>query len=74
MTSCELIETCVFFTEYTPVMKSVAEGLKKMYCLNDNSECARFIVYKALGREAVPLSLFPNEVARANLLIAQAQH
>ena len=71
MALCELTETCVFFNDYKPVMKSVAEGLKKMYCFSDNSECARYIVFLAMGREAVPLELFPNQVDRARLLIAQ---
>ncbi len=30
MALCELTEICVFFNEYLPKMKSVAEGLKDM--------------------------------------------
>lgn len=73
MAICELIETCVFFNEYMPKMKSVAEGLKNMYCRTDNSECARYHVYAALGREAVPPRLFPNEVSVAVTIIANAE-
>jgi hypothetical protein len=73
MALCEVTEICVFFNEYLPKMKSVAEGLKDMYCRDDNSECARFTIYKALGIEAVPQALFPNEVDKATLIIIRAQ-
>ena len=32
------------------------------YCKGDNSGCARYMVFKALGREEVPLDLYPNQV------------
>jgi hypothetical protein len=73
MAICELTDKCYFFNEYLPTMKAVAEGLKDMYCRGDNSECARLIVYNALGVEELPPELFPNEVEKGLKLIAQKQ-
>jgi hypothetical protein len=38
---------------------------KKAFCRGDNSSCARYMIFVSLGREAVPLDLFPNQVDRA---------
>lgn len=70
MSDCELLDICKFFNEFLPSMKSVARTLKESYCLGDNSECARFLVYKELGVEAVPKDLFPNDLEKAELIIA----
>jgi len=43
---------------------------KKNYCQGDNSKCARFMVFKKLGKPAVPADLFPNMVDRANKILA----
>jgi hypothetical protein len=70
MAICELKSECHVFNEYLPSMKAVAEGLKAMYCRGDNSECARLIVFNALGIEALPPGLFPNDVQKAAQIIA----
>jgi hypothetical protein len=49
-----------------PVM---ADQMKKRYCEEDNGGCARFQVFKALGRENVPADLFPSQNKRAEDLI-----
>jgi hypothetical protein len=52
-------------------MPLVTGFFKEMYCHSeDSSICARLRVYKALGEEAVPGDLFPNDEERANALIA----
>jgi len=69
MAKCEIIETCIFFNEKMSSMPTAAEMMKKNYCLGDNTKCARYMVFKALGREKVPVDLFPNQVERAESII-----
>ena len=61
MKACELLKNCPFFNAKMKDMPAASELFKKKYCLNNNSECARYLVYKAMGREKVPIDLFPNQ-------------
>jgi hypothetical protein len=70
MADCELISKCIFFNEKMNGMPSTSDLLKKQYCLADNSECARYVVFKALGREKVPADLFPHNTERAKAIVA----
>lgn len=68
--SCELLEKCIFFNDKMANMPSTSEVIKIRYCREDNSECARYMVCKTLGREKVPGDLFPNDLAKARQIIA----
>lgn len=65
MAECEVLRICVFFGGQMMDMPSTAEALKHRYCLGDNAQCARFMVYKALGKRKVPPNLLPNQTRRA---------
>lgn len=67
---CELLEKCNFFHDKLPSMPDYADLLKEPYCLDDYSECARYVVYLKFGVEAVPVDLFPNETFKGRELIA----
>ena len=69
MQKCELIEKCLFFNDLMERMPATANMMKKRYCLNDNLQCARYTVFKALGREKVPKDLFPNQIEKAQEII-----
>jgi len=69
MANCELIETCIFFNDQMPNMPSTAAVYKKIYCEQDFQNCARFMIFKAIGRESVPKDLFPNQKERAETII-----
>lgn len=69
MANCECLGGCPFFNDKMASMSSVADMMKKRYCQGDNSKCARFMVFKALGKPAVPADLFPNQVDIAEKLI-----
>lgn len=43
---------------------------KKKYCLGDSSQCARFQVFKRLGKGSVPANLYPNMIARVPEIVA----
>lgn len=70
MQNCELLEKCVFFNDKMGNMPSTANVIKLRYCKEDSSGCARYLVCKALGRDKVPIDLFPNQGDRARQLIA----
>ena len=53
-------------------MPAMAELYKKNYCNGDSTHCARFMVFNIKGREAVPNDLFPNNVDRANTILAES--
>lgn len=72
MADCQLIEKCIFFNDKMGDMPSMASIYKKRYCRDDNSGCARFQVFQALGRERVPVDLYPNDTDRAAEVIATA--
>lgn len=73
MFECECLPTCPFFNDNMKGFENIKEMLKKRLCKGDNTNCARYLVFKALGKQNVPLDLFPNQVERAELIVAQAQ-
>ena len=69
MADCECLPKCLFFNDKMGKRPAMAEMYKKKYCLGDASDCGRHIVFEALGREAVPPDLFPNQKDRATELL-----
>ncbi len=72
MADCELLNGCLFFNGKMPPAVGLGAIYKKTYCRGDSSRCARFLVAKRLGREKVPVNLYPNMADRARELIAEA--
>ncbi len=60
MADCECIGGCPFFNDRMKDKESLAAIYKKKYCQGDFADCARYMVFKELGKEAVPASLYPN--------------
>jgi hypothetical protein len=69
MSECECLPHCKFFNNVLEDMPSTAERTKRKFCLGENSVCARYMVYKALGSASVPPTLFPMQRERARELI-----
>jgi hypothetical protein len=69
MADCELLKGCLFFNDKMPMDSGLGALYKKKYCQGENTDCARFMVAKALGREKVPLTLFPNMADEARTMI-----
>jgi hypothetical protein len=70
MTTCECLAGCPFFNDKMANMPAMANLFKKSYCEGgDFGKCARYIVFKALGKPNVPADLFPNQAERANELV-----
>jgi hypothetical protein len=66
---CQLLSTCIFFNDRMPNMPGMVELYKSSYCKGDNSFCARYRVFSAIGREGVPADMFPNDRDRADRII-----
>ena len=71
MTICECLEKCPFFNDHMVDMPVTAEITKRRFCREDNSKCARYMVFKALGRTRVPPDLFPSQVEIAQEIISR---
>ncbi len=71
MSTCECLEKCPFFNDKTKDTPATANMMKSRYCKGHFDQCARYMVFKALGREKVPLNLFPNMTDKARALIAE---
>ncbi len=70
MADCQCLSGCPFFNDQMANMPSLANSMKRRYCQGDASQCARHMVFSALGREAVPRDLFPNQTDRAQEILA----
>jgi hypothetical protein len=67
MSQCEKLSACPFFNDKMATMPLAAEAVKKRYCLDNPSECARFQVSEA--GKPVPGDLFPSHGHRVNRLL-----
>jgi hypothetical protein len=77
MADCECLEGCPFINDKMAGKPATSEMYKKAYCHGSNVQCARFIVFSALGNGSVPSDLFPNQVEKAydliNATVARSQ-
>lgn len=71
MPDCKLLDSCIFFNDQMANMPAVADLMKKRYCKSEFIDCARLRIVEELGRENVPIDLFPNQEDYADQLIAQ---
>ena len=69
MSDCECLPTCIFFNDKMSQKPASANLFKKSYCLGDNAQCARYRVFKTLGRGTVPADLYPNDLERSEQII-----
>ncbi len=70
MPKCENFEKCPFFNgrlaQYSP--QTIA-GMKRIYCENLFTDCARFQIYTRVGGKFVPRNMTPAEHERAAEII-----
>jgi len=70
MAECVCLPGCPFFNDKMQNMPALAGIMKKRYCMDDFDSCARYMVFTKLGKEKVPMDLYPNQVERANEILA----
>jgi hypothetical protein len=66
---CEILAGCPFFNDQMQGLGAIKQMMKDRFCLGDCSGCARYMVFKALGKPKVPADLAPNQRERALALI-----
>lgn len=71
MQECELIEKCPFYNDQLEGNIEQIEEMKEKYCRKNNLNCARYMVFMALGKESMPDELFPHQKDRAYEVISQ---
>lgn len=69
MPDCECIVGCPFFNDKMKDQQGIAAMYKTMFCQDDYLKCARYMVFKKLGKSNVPADLYPNMIDRAKKLI-----
>lgn len=69
MSKCECLDWCPFFNDKLENMPALSEFYKQKYCTVDYNKCARYMVFKDLGKEKVQNDLFPNIESYAKKLI-----
>lgn len=70
MADCEKLEKCSFFKKFAHLPKTIA-ALVETYCRGDKLKCARYAV--ASKGSQPPDDLFPNEMERAEEIIADLE-
>jgi hypothetical protein len=73
MANCEVLAKCAFLNEIMRGMPQHAELFKELYCRADNGICARYMIHQALGADAVPTDLFPNEIKQADRILKESR-
>lgn len=61
MQECELISTCPFYNGRLKGDDEQINIMKERYCQKNNLNCARYMIFMALGKESVPKELFPHQ-------------
>lgn len=69
MAECELFDGCIFFDDKMNDMPAMAEQYKDRFCRGDKETCARYVVFKELGRDNVPATLFPDQLDEAQHIV-----
>ena len=70
MASCRFRRICAFFQNEMEYMPGTAGLYRDRYCHKASSKCARYAIFRAAGREAVPPDLFPYQHDRAVDILA----
>lgn len=68
---CPNINSCPFFNDRLKDMPSMSNIYKRNYCKKEYEKCARFKVANAIGKENVPLDLFPNQEEKSKKIIKE---
>lgn len=71
MAQCNYLTDCPFFKETLENMPAETAVIKSQFCEGEYSQCARYMVRKALGSGKVPDYLFPRSVDKAERIIEE---
>ena len=66
---CEKYTSCPFYNDKIPLDSGLGKIYKSKYCEGNNHTCARYRVAEAIGKDAVPQSLYPNMNQKADEIL-----
>lgn len=55
------------------ISEELNQTFVKMYCHGNFSKCARFFVHTKVGKEHLPVDVFPNQEIRAHSIVQEVQ-
>ncbi len=70
MADCECLASCIFFNDQMADMPTMSDIIKQRYCRGSNSQCARHMIFRTLGRPSIPADLYPSQIERAEEIVA----
>lgn len=70
MAECECLSGCPFFNDKMTANPGLTDMYKKKYCLGNNEQCARHMVFEKLGKGNVPGDLYPNQRDKVEDILA----
>jgi hypothetical protein len=73
MAECECLPKCAFFHDRMASKPATAQIMKNQFCLGDCTNCARHLVFAAVGGQFVPADLFPSQTDRVAAIISAAK-
>ncbi len=71
MAECELIDKCPFFNNNIVETEKIMQ-MQEKYCKTNNLNCARYLIATAIGSEAVPSDLAPDQKTKAYEIISSS--
>jgi len=70
MDECECKNGCPFFNDKMKDTEGIGAMYKKKYCNGDKLQCARYMVFKKLGKQSVPANMYPNMNDQAKKILS----
>jgi len=68
---CPFLSGCPVFNVNMRAFPVGAEVMNDQYCRGEYARCARYLIATQLGREKMPSMLFPNQMDRAQKVLAE---
>jgi len=72
MAKCELVQECFFPTDFSNNLPAQLAVIKRVYCNQDFTDCARYITAMKIDSGNVPNDLHPADLAQAEKIIGAA--
>ena len=69
MSECECLPTCPFFNDRMQGNNELIDFVKQRYCKGTFDLCARYQVFKVLGKGNVPEDLWPLQTSKVKDII-----
>ena len=69
--ACEFAKNCHFLTSKKIYGGYLGKKLVQQFCMSDFQHCARFMIAREFGEEAIPFGLMPDNVEKAKAMLEE---